>query len=123
MRVLVVDDYPGAAQASCLLLDAMGHEAMPALDGSTAIAVAESFAPEVVILDIILPDQSGYDVARALRSLPNRPFIVALTGWSTKTASAKSVAAGFDMHVLKPASMEKLSAIIEAAKQRPDAHV
>ena len=123
MRVLVVDDYPGAAQASCLLLDAMGHEAQVALDGSTAIAIAKSFAPEVVILDIALPDVSGYEVARALRALPNPPFIVALTGWTTMAASAKSVAAGIDMHVVKPASMDKLKAIIEAAKQNPDAHV
>ena len=118
MRILVVDDYPGAAQASCMLLEAMGHEVQSALDGTTALTLAVTFAPEVVILDIGLPDASGYDIARQLRSLPRRPFIVAMTGWGTVRDRVQSLAAGIDEHVVKPASMEKLTAIIEAAKRK-----
>ena len=121
MRILVVDDYPGAAQASCMLLAAMGHEARSALDGTSALELAQTFAPEVVILDIGLPDVSGYDIARKMRSLPHRPFIVAMTGWGTIRDRTQSLAAGIDQHVVKPASIEKLSAIIEAAKRKLNA--
>jgi len=118
MRILVVDDYPGAANASCLLLGAMGHEAKSALDGASALELANTFAPHVVLLDIGLPDISGYDVARRLRNLPHPPFIAALTGWGAKHDRAKSLAAGVDLHVVKPASMDKLAEIIEAAQRK-----
>jgi DNA-binding response OmpR family regulator len=117
MRVMVVDDYPGAAQASCMLLATMGHDTCMATTGQEALAKAATFDPEVIILDIGLPDVSGYDVARELRQRPGRrPFIAALTGWNTTPDRVHAVAAGIDQHVLKPASFEQLTSIIEAAK-------
>jgi two-component system CheB/CheR fusion protein len=114
MRVLVVDDYPAAAEAACILLGMLGHETKAALTGESALAQAETFAPHAVILDIGLPDLSGYEVARELRARPNgdQVYIAALTGWDQPEDRAKSRAAGIDLHVLKPASAEKLVEIL-----------
>lgn len=119
MRVLVIDDYPGAAQASCMLLATMGHETQIATTGVEAITLASSFEPEVIILDLGLPDVSGYEVARQIRTQSaRRPFIVALTGWGATHDRVRSLAAGIDEHVVKPANADKLTAILEAAQRR-----
>ena len=67
-RVLVVDDHPDSADASCMLLSALGHVCSSAMSGEEALAEAVRFQPNVVICDIGLPDISGYEVARALRT-------------------------------------------------------
>lgn len=117
MRILVVDDYPTAAEVACVLLRLLGHETRAALTGRDALAQAETFHPDAVILDIGLPDLSGYEVARALRASPHGHdvFIAALTGWDQPEDRQKSAAAGFDLHVLKPASAEKLVEIVRLA--------
>jgi len=118
MRVLVVDDYPGAADVSCILLRMLGHEALPATTGAEALSQAALFDPEVIVLDLGLPDQTGYDVARTLRERPGRrPFIAAMTG-STSDDPARSLAAGIDLHVTKPATVENLTRILDAARRQ-----
>jgi DNA-binding response OmpR family regulator len=120
VRVLVVDDYPGVAEISCLMLRLLGNEAMPALDGRDAITKLIEFSPEVVILDIGLPDRIGYDVARELRSYPGGDalHIAALTGWDQPEDRVRSVAAGIDQHFVKPACTAKFREILSAAKAR-----
>lgn len=116
MRVLVVDDYPGSAQASCLLLAMLGHEAHAASCGADALAVAAEFQPDIVILDIGLPDVSGYQVARELRLRGGkRPYIAAMTGWGTTSDRVQSLAAGIDLHLIKPADVDKVRLIITNA--------
>jgi DNA-binding response OmpR family regulator len=116
-RVLVVDDHPDAADASCMLLTALGHECRAATNGTMALKTAEDFLPDVVILDIGLPDISGYEVARALRAAHGRRmYIAALTGWGQAADRIRALAAGFDQHVLKPANMAKLVGVITAAE-------
>ncbi|NVB84807.1 MAG: response regulator [Kofleriaceae bacterium] len=121
MRILVVDDYPGAAEISCTLLQLMGHEGFAATSGQDALARAGEVELDVVILDLSLPDINGYDVARQLRARAGRRiFIAAMTGWNTTEDRARSRAAGIDMHVAKPTSADKLSQVIQAAKKLDD---
>lgn len=119
MKVLVVDDYPGAADVTCVLLRLLGHEPASARTAAQALATAETFEPDVIVLDLGLPDQSGYIVARTLRGRAGkRPFIAAMTGRSGAEDRVQSLAAGIDIHVRKPASAENLTQILEAAQRR-----
>jgi DNA-binding response OmpR family regulator len=122
MRVLVVDDYPGAADAACLLLRLLGHEALAAMTGEQTLELAATFDPDIVVLDLGLPDISGLDVARALRQRPGkRIFIAALTGSSSSDDRGRVRDAGIDMYVLKPAGAENLGRIITAARRSTSA--
>lgn len=77
------------------------------------------FDPQVILLDIALPDFSGYDVAREVRArLCESVDIAAVTGWGRDEDVARAVVAGFDQHVTKPANREHLEAIMSAAAAR-----
>jgi CheY-like chemotaxis protein len=122
LRVLVVDDYPDAAQMSCEVLRVMGHTCVEATSGESALAIARTFAPDLVILDIGLPDISGYELAPRVRALAgDRPIVIAaLTGWGAPADLASARAAGFDHHVVKPTTLTKLAEIVAfAMKKRP----
>jgi DNA-binding response OmpR family regulator len=117
MRVLVVDDFQDAAMVTQMLLELQGHDCRMATCGSEALTVADSFDPEVVILDIGLPDLSGFEVARTLRARwAGRPlYIAAVTGWGDPATRKRATESGFDVHVVKPTDGEKLSAILRSA--------
>jgi len=119
LRVLIVDDYPDSADAASLLLMLYGHECRTATTGQGALDQAEIFDPDVVILDIGLPDMTGYEVARTLRARAHsRPlYLAAVTGSGLPEDQAKAFAAGFDYHVTKPADLKKLSMIVKLADQ------
>src|SRR5215510_16402553 len=115
-RVLIVDDYPDAAEIASMLLELLGHECRHAETGHAALIEAKRFDPDVVILDIGLPDLSGYDVARALRQRSgSRPYLVALTGWGQPLDRARAFEAGFDTHLLKPQTAASLRGIMRSA--------
>ena len=115
-RILVVDDHPDSAEASCLLLSALGHVCAPAMTGEAALAQAEQFQPDLVLCDIGLPDISGYEVARVLRDrLGEAVYLAAVTGWDQPSDRALSLAAGFDQHVVKPATSKVLQSIVSAS--------
>ncbi|QJE03264.1 response regulator [Massilia forsythiae] len=121
LRVLVVDDNLDAAETLGALLEMSGHAVALAHDGAAALAETRRFVPHVVFLDIGLPDQSGFDVALALRKVDGMEAatLVALTGWGAQQDRQRSSAAGFDAHLTKPAdfgSVEKL--LQEAAASR-----
>jgi CheY-like chemotaxis protein len=123
-RILVVDDHPDAADASCMLLEMLGHDTQAATTGKTALATAETFHPDIVLLDIGLPDLSGYEVARALRSRHGREiYLVAITGWAQPEDRVKSIAAGIDQHIQKPANSDKIRAVIRDAEAQGAARV
>ena len=119
LRVLIVDDYPDSADAASLLLMLYGHECRTATTGQGALEQAAIFDPDVVILDIGLPDISGYEVARTLRARSRaRPlYLAAVTGSGLPEDRAKAFAAGFDYHITKPADLKKLSLIMKLADQ------
>jgi DNA-binding response OmpR family regulator len=117
-RVLVVDDYPDAAEAACMLFTRLGHCCRQACRGTDALHATEAFHPDVVLLDIGLPDLSGYEVARALRQRHGRAiYLAALTGWGQPEDRARAIGAGFDQHILKPASVSILREVITAAER------
>jgi len=109
-RVLVVDDNPDAAELVAQLLSLQGHEVVFTCNGVDALAAADRLDPEVVFLDISMPDLDGYQVASALRRSGRFPStrIVALTAWGNAKAREWSTATGFDAHILKPARAELL---------------
>jgi CheY-like chemotaxis protein len=115
-RVLVVDDHPDSADTSCMLLSKLGYACCAAVTGKQAIARAEEFRPSVVICDIGLPDISGYEVARVLRSRYGALlYIAALTGWDLPGDRNRAFEAGFDQHLIKPADLKLLREIMSAS--------
>jgi len=116
-RILIADDNEDAAESMAMMLNMMGNETRTAPDGLAALQVGESFAPEIVLLDIGMPKLNGYDAARRIRALPwgARLVLVALTGRSQDEDRRLSHEAGFDFHLVKPiepAALEKLLAIV-----------
>jgi PAS domain S-box-containing protein len=113
-RVLVVDDNQDAAGAMAVLLSVDGHEIATAYDGASALASAESARPDVVLLDIGLPDITGYEVARRLRALEDgdRMTIVAISGWGQARDKQLAFDSGFDAHLTKPADPSQVRALL-----------
>ena len=120
-RVLVVDDNRDAADAMAVLLSVDGHEISTAYDGTTALASAAKSLPEVVLLDIGLPDVTGYEVARRLRALDggDRITIVAISGWGQARDKQLAFDSGFDAHLTKPADPSQVRALL-ADRAAPD---
>jgi len=109
-RILIIDDNADASEALAMLLANEGHEVETCLDGVSGISAAATFSPDVVLLDIGLPDMDGYEVSRRLReSGSNRNVIlVAVTGYGLPSDHLRSAEAGFDHHLTKPVDYEAL---------------
>jgi CheY-like chemotaxis protein len=103
-RVLVVDDNQDAAITLAELIRMMDSETEVAHDGASAVAAVSRFQPDIVLLDIGLPDINGYEVARRIRALPGlvQPRLIALTGWGQEQDKRMAEQAGFDEHWTKP---------------------
>src|SRR5579884_103167 len=104
-RVLVVDDNEDAATIMAEALEALGHSVEVATGGAQALVRAESFSPDVVLLDLSMPEMDGYEVARRLRASQKAPRIIALTGWTNEVSRVRSREAGFDQHLVKPVTL------------------
>jgi PAS domain S-box-containing protein len=109
-RILVVDDNQDAAVSLARLLKLTGHQSETAHDGLEAIAAAERFRPEVILLDIGLPKLNGYDACRRIREQPwgRDMVLVAVTGWGQEEDRRKSHEAGFHHHLVKPVEHDVL---------------
>ena len=113
LDVLVVDDNRDSAEMLQVLLGMMGHAVSIAHTGRSAIESVAASRPHVVLLDIGLPDMSGYDVAREIRaSQPASVRLIALTGWGKDEVAQEVAAAGFDRHLTKPADPALLERIL-----------
>jgi signal transduction histidine kinase len=115
-RLLVVDDNQDAATSLAMLLRLEGHEVRVAHDGPTALALAKSYLPSVILLDIGMPGMDGYEVARRLRALPGLKDVVlaALTGWGQQEDRRRTAEAGFDHHFVKPLDANLLGDLLNA---------
>jgi PAS domain S-box-containing protein len=113
-RVLVVDDNTDAAESLATLVEMWGHEVRSAHDGPAALAAAEEFRPDVILLDIGLPGLTGYEVAGRLRARPEFQSVrlIALTGWGQDADRERSRAAGFELHLVKPVDPTELKKIL-----------
>jgi CheY-like chemotaxis protein len=114
-RILVVDDNHDSALSLAMMLSIMGHETRTAHDGESAVSTAESFLPDVVLLDIGLPLLNGYEVAQRIReqSWGASMFLIAVTGWGQEEDRQRSSEVGLNVHMVKPvepAALEKLLA-------------
>ena len=109
-RILVVDDNEDSADSLAKLLELMGHAIATAHDGVEAVDAAESFRPEVILLDIGLPKLDGYGVARRIREQPwgKDMLLIAATGWGQQEDRRRSKEAGFDHHLVKPVDLAEL---------------
>lgn len=114
-RILIVDDNEDSAMTLSMLFEMTGDETQTAHDGLKALAAAETFQPDVALLDIGLPEISGYDVARKIREQPwgKTMVLVALTGWGQVEDRQKSKEAGFDGHMVKPVDHEALLKLLD----------
>ncbi|QYG04423.1 response regulator [Massilia sp. NP310] len=120
LRILVADDNADAADTLSLVLREKGHEVHVAYGGEDAVRMGTSIVPDLVFLDPGMPHIDGYEAARALRALPAlaEARLVALTGWGAQEDRARTRAAGFDAHLLKPAMPEALDAVLASAIER-----
>ncbi|MDB5743793.1 MAG: putative histidine kinase, hybrid [Polaromonas sp.] len=112
MRVLVVEDNEDGLHTLLELLQMLDYRVAGASTGVQALEVARSFAPEVVLLDLGLPDMDGIEVAQALREQAQFKDVrlVALTGWGAQSDRARTAQAGFDAHLTKPVEPHALQA-------------
>jgi CheY-like chemotaxis protein/anti-sigma regulatory factor (Ser/Thr protein kinase) len=113
-KILIADDNRDAALGLRLLLENSGHEVRTAADGAEALVVCAEFEPAVVVLDIGMPVLDGYAVARRIRELPNGSalLLIAATGWGREEDKARTFAAGFDHHFLKPIASADIERVI-----------
>jgi signal transduction histidine kinase/CheY-like chemotaxis protein len=114
-RVLITDDNADSAESLAELLGLLGHEVRTALDGHQALVEAARFVPEMIILDIGLPNgMDGYEVARRLRKLPGsgKAVLVAVTGFGSPADVAQAMEAGFDHHLTKPVALDALRKLL-----------
>lgn len=120
LTVLVVDDNRDAADALAALLCAEGYNASAAYSGASAIRQADEAHPDVVLLDIGMPETSGFDVARALRDYRRapKPVIVAVTGAADPSDRLAARMAGFDHYLVKPVEMHALVALLRKLAAR-----
>lgn len=114
-HILIVDDYPDALDIWALYLRSLGYQVSTASDGAAAITEAERLLPDLIVLDLELPEVSGFDVARHLRGNPATRGIplIAATGYSHRGQLDRARDAGFDQIVVKPADPDLLVEEIE----------
>ncbi len=119
-RILVVDDNRDSANSLATLLKLTDNETESAYDGLEALEAAERFRPDVVLLDIGLPNLNGYGVARRIRqeSWGQDIILIALTGWGQAEDRRQSTDAGFDYHIIKPVDLNALKKMLDESAAR-----
>jgi CheY-like chemotaxis protein len=120
-RILIVDDNVDAADSLGLLLESNGHEVKIAYSAALAIESVERMSPDVVLLDIGLPEIDGYELAEKFRCIPhlNGIRLIAVTGYGQKQDRQRTRAAGFDDHLVKPVDLPALNRVLAG---RPAGH-
>lgn len=120
--VLLVEDYPDGAETTAAVLRLSGHDVRVALTPGEALRLAAESAPDVVVLDIGLPQMDGYELARQIRTVAGRmPVLVALTGFGH--LDERSRAEGFRYHFLKPVDPVELARALAACTADEPARV
>ena len=120
LRVLVVDDNVDAANVLKMLVQEAGHLVRMAHTGPTALAAALDYRPDVMLLDIGLPELDGFEVAKRIRQEPllHDIVLVAMTGYGQESDRQRMQEAGFDHYLVKPADFEKVRQILAAVSEK-----
>jgi len=120
-RILIVDDNPLGSKSTAMVLRAMGHELAVARDGIEGMECAQTFRPDVILLDIGLPRLNGLEVARRIRQQPwgKSVILIATTGYGQEEDRRRSLEAGFDHHLVKPINFAELTKKLSDRELRP----
>lgn len=123
-RILVADDNSDAAESLALMLRMSGNEVRTGRDGVEAVSIADSYRPDVVLLDIGMPRMNGYDAARRIRreAWGRNMMLIALTGWGQDEDKRRALEAGFDHHLTKPVDAEALEKLVASARPAGNPH-
>ena len=118
MRILVVDDNIDAADSTAMLLSLDGYETHSVHSARAALEAVTAIKPDVVLLDIGLPEMDGYDVARQLRALSDgaSATLIALTGYGQPSDRERATEAGFDQFLVKPVEPAVLNGLLQALR-------
>jgi two-component system, cell cycle response regulator DivK len=113
-RILVVEDTDDNRRIIRDLLTAAGYDLLEATDGAAGVALAQKERPDLVLMDIQLPEMDGYEATRRIRAIPElaKVPIIAVTSYALSGDDAKALAAGCDSYVAKPFSPRQLLAKI-----------
>lgn len=123
LRVLVVDDEPDTRETTAMLIRLWGHDVRTAGTGATALDLAGTYRPEVLLLDLALPGMDGYTVCRQLRQRTDidQPVVISLSGYTREIDRQRALEAGCDQHWIKPCepgALERLLAERRRAEGR-----
>jgi CheY-like chemotaxis protein len=118
LRILVADDNADGADSLAMLLQAQGHFVLTARDGLRAIELAETFRPNVILMDVAMPHLDGLSAAREIRLRPwgSRVRIIALTAWGQEAERRRTHEAGMGCHLVKPVDPQALAALLRASE-------
>jgi PAS domain S-box-containing protein len=113
-RILVVDDNMDALESLSQLVSRLGNDVCRAHDGIEALEAAQRFRPEIVLMDLGMPNLDGYEAARRMRQQPwgRSVTLVATTGWGQDEDRRRSAEAGFDRHLVKPIEVAALRDVL-----------
>lgn len=113
--IMLIDDNVDALEAMTMTLETLGHTVVTASDGQSAVEQAASVRPDVVLLDLGMPAMDGFETARRLREIPElrHARLVALTGFGQPDDRRRTRAAGFDLHLVKPADLDAITRLLE----------
>jgi CheY-like chemotaxis protein len=116
-KILLVDDHQVACRSTAILLELSGHKVRTAFDGRTAMRIAGEFSPNIVILDIGLPDISGYELLSQLKQFKNleTAMFIALTGFEEDTARPSNTGVDFHHFLRKPVDTAELKSILQSS--------
>jgi signal transduction histidine kinase len=117
-RILIADDNADSAESMGMLLRLMGNDVRIASDGLEAVEQAETFQPDIVLMDIGMPRLDGYEAARRIREQDwsRDTLLVAVTGWGPTDDSDDATAAGFDCHFTKPLDPAELRKLVSGVR-------
>jgi CheY-like chemotaxis protein len=114
-RILVIDDNVDACRTLGALLQLKGQDVHTAFGGVEGLQLAESWRPDIAVVDIGMPDLNGYEVCRRLRSEPwgAAMMLIACTGWGQQEDRDRATEAGFDAHLVKPVEPAALMRLLD----------
>ena len=114
LRILIVEDNEAAAQTTGWMVEMVGCDYQLATTSREALTLVDAYDPEVIMMDIGLPDMNGFDLCRVLRSKSNldESIFIALTGWSSDAYRDRALQAGFDYYLIKPIPLDSLENLL-----------
>jgi PAS domain S-box-containing protein len=114
-RILFADDNRDVVESFQMMLQVLGHEVETAADGIEALRKAESFRPEVVVLDVGMPRMDGHETAKRIRqrAWAREVVLIAVTGWGNEKDKLQAAEAGFDVHLVKPVDATTILEVLD----------